>query len=334
MTKRSKSASPKQSRAVGWRSARKRFCPPLRVINHGCSYVLGRVNCLPWANWNVKFNNFLASDFDPTKIRVEPELAGLKVSHFGDAIIIEGNARPRTAYRVILDASITDFYGQTLGQPVTLNFTTGPMEPSLSVSGSGLVTLDPAGQKRISIYSVNQESLRVALYAVTPEDYGRFASAMRARLTYQRNNPPPFPEIGRRVFADTIKINAQPDEIAVTPIDLRPALREGFGHALLIVERTAKAATPYNLEFIPTWIQATEMGLDAFADRTQLLGWVTSLKDGKPIAGARLELLEEAPGGKAVAGAAAQTGADGLAQIMLPSESGRKVLVARHGDDA
>src|SRR6266545_7833607 len=250
MTKRSKSASPKQSRAVGWRSARKRFCPPLRVINHGCSYVVGRVNCLPLANWNVKFNNFLASDFDPTKIRVEPELAGLKVSHFGDAIIIEGNARPRTAYRVILDASITDFYGQTLGQPVTLNFTTGPMEPSLSVSGSGLVTLDPAGQKRISIYSVNQESLRVALYAVTPEDYGRFASAMRARLTYQRNNPPPFPEIGRRVFADTIKINAQPDEIAVTPIDLRPALREGFGHALLIVERTAKAATPYNLEFI------------------------------------------------------------------------------------
>src|SRR5262249_37596674 len=191
--------------------------------------------CLPWDNWNVKFNNSLASDFDTTKVRIEPELAGLKVSHIGDAITIEGNARPRTAYRIILDASITDFYGQTLGQPVTLNFTTGPMEPSLSVSGSGLVTLDPAGQKRISIYSVNQESLRVALYAVTPEDYGKFASAMRSLLTYPRNNPPPsFSEIGRRVFAETIKVNAQPDEIAVTPIDLRPALREGFGHALLI----------------------------------------------------------------------------------------------------
>jgi alpha-2-macroglobulin len=189
---------------------------PLRVIDHGCSYVWGHAKCLPWANWNVKFNNWLASDFDPTKVRVEPEVAGLKVSQFGDAITIEGNTHPRTAYRIILDASITDFYGQTLGQPVTLNFTTGPMEPSLSMSGSGLVTLDPAGQKRISIYSVNHESLRVALYAVTPEDFGRFASAIRARLTYQRNNPPPFPEIGRRIFADTIKVNAQPDEIAVT----------------------------------------------------------------------------------------------------------------------
>jgi uncharacterized protein YfaS (alpha-2-macroglobulin family) len=307
---------------------------PLRVINHRCSSVWSHINCLPWDNWNVKFNNSLASDFDPTKVRVEPELAGLKVNHFGDAITIEGNTRPRTAYRVILDASITDFYGQTLGQPVTLNFSTGPMQPSLSLPGSGLVTLDPAGQKRISIYSVNHQNLRVALYAVTPEDYGRFAGAMRARLKYQRDNPPPFPEIGRRVFADTIRINAQPDEIAVTPIDLRPALRDGLGHALLIVEPTVKAATPYNFEFIPTWIQATEMGLDAFADQTQLLGWVTSLKDGKPIAGARLELLEEAPGGKADAGAAAQTGAVGMAQIMLPSESGRKVLVARHGDDA
>ena len=89
-----------------------------------------------------------------------------------------------------------------------------------------LVTLDPAGQKRISIYSVNQESLRVALYAVTPEDYGRFASAMRARLTYPRNNPqPPFPEIGRRVFADTVKLEMS------EPLD--PSVFYGFKHPSL-----------------------------------------------------------------------------------------------------
>src|SRR5262245_21378881 len=147
---------------------------PLRVIDHGCSYVWGRVNCLPWFNWNVKFNNSLASDFDPTKVRVEPELAGVKVgSYYDGQLIIEGHARPRTAYRVILSATIKEIYDQTLGQPITLNFTTGSMKPSLSVSGNGLVTLDPAGKKSIPIYSVNHESLRVALYAVTPEDYGR-----------------------------------------------------------------------------------------------------------------------------------------------------------------
>src|SRR5262245_1117828 len=310
---------------------------PLRVVDSGCGDGPRLNNCSPSARWRVQFSNQLARDFDPAKVRVAPEMAGLNVSSgYGDAIYIEGHARPRTAYKVILDASITDIYGQTLGKPVTLNFTTGPMQPSLSVPGVGLVTLDPAGQKRISIYSVNHESLRVALYAATPEDYGRFMGAMRARVTDKRNhNPPPhFPEIGRRIFDDTIKINTQPDEIAVTPIDLRPALRDGRGHALLIVEPTANVTTPYGPQFFATWIQATQIGLDAFADQTQLLGWATSLKDGKPIAGARLELLEEAPGGKAIAGATTQTGADGLARIALPSEGGRKVLVARHGDDA
>src|SRR5262245_8227021 len=309
---------------------------PLRVVEYGCGAGILSNDCSPRAKWTARFSNRLAYDFDPAKVRVEPEMAGVKVgSYYDGQLIIEGHARPRTVYRVILDASIKDIYGQTLGQPITLNFTTGSMKPSLSVSGNGLVTLDPAGKKSIPIYSVNHESLRVALYAVTPEDYGRVASAMRAMLTSQRDNPPPpFPKIGHRVFAETIKINAQPDEIAVTPIDLRPALRDGLGHALLIVEPTAKVTEPFVPRFIPTWIQSTGIGLDAFADQTQLLGWVTSLKDGKPIARARLELLKEAPDGKVVAGATAQTGADGLAQIALPSENGRKVLVARHGDDA
>jgi alpha-2-macroglobulin len=315
---------------------------PLRVVEYGCGDGTRRDKCSPGANWTARFSNELAYDFDPAKVRVEPEMAGLKVGSNYRGLIIEGIARPRTAYRVILDASITDVYGQALGQPVTLNFTTGPIQPWLftlsGVVGLGgdLITLDPAGQKRIPIYSVNYESFRVALYAVTPEDYGKFAGAVRERLTYRRNSypPRPFPEIGRRVFAETIKPDARPDEMAVTTIDLRPALRDGLGHALLIVEPTAPVMTPFGPQFITTWIQATEIGLDAFADRTQLLGWATSLKEGKPIAGARLELLEEAPGGKAIAGATAQTGADGLAQITLPSEGGRKVLVARHGDDA
>jgi uncharacterized protein YfaS (alpha-2-macroglobulin family) len=310
---------------------------PLRVADYGCGWGTIPNNCSPWFNWTARFSNRLANDIDPSKVRIEPELAGLKVnSNYGDRLIIEGHPRPRTAYQVILDASITDIYGQTLGQPVTLKFTTGPMPLGLSAPGRDLLTLDPAGQKRISIYSVNHQSLRVALYAVTPEDYGRFIGAMRARVTYQRDNkpPPPFPEIGRRVFAETIKINAQPDEITDTPIDLRPALRNGLGHALLIVEPAANVTTPSGPQFIARWIQSTELGLDAFVDRTHLLGWVTSLKDGKPIAGARLELLVEPLGGKAIAGATAQSGADGLARIALSSKSGQKALVARLGDDA
>ncbi len=205
------------------------------MVEHNCGERGKSSGCSVWARWKVQFSNPLAYGFDPSKARVAPELAGMKVSSsFGGNLIIQGNPPPRTTYQVILDASLTDIYGQTLGEPSTLNFGTGPMPLSLSVPGDSMVVLDPAGQKRIPIYSVNQ------------------------------------------------------------------------------------------------WIQSTEMALEAFADRTQLLSWATSLKDGKPIAGVHLELLEETPGGKTVAGATSRTGADPLAQTALPSDGMRKVLVARH----
>jgi hypothetical protein len=254
---------------------------PLRVVERPCDGVMAPNKCFQWPRWRVRFNNRLADDFDPAKVRVEPEMAGLEIRlDYGGHLSVKGHARPSTTYQIILDASITDIYGQTLGKSVILNINTPSMPLDLFAPGGDLLTLDPAGQKRISIYSVNHQSLRVALYAASPEDYGRFIDAMRERVTYQRNNyrPPPFPEIGHRVFAETIKINAQPDEITDTPIDLRPALRNGLGHALLIVEPVAPVTTSSDPQFIAKWIQSTELGLDAFADRTQLLGWVTSLK--------------------------------------------------------
>ncbi len=309
----------------------------LRVVDHYCGPGSLRENCPPSANWSVRFSNPLSDDFDQGKVRVEPELAGLKAIHsYGENLSIQGYPRPRTTYKVTLDASIKDVYGQTLGKNVMLTFNTGPMPLGLNVPGDGFVVLDPAGRKSISIYSVNHESLKVGLYAVAPEDFGRFMGAMRARFSYQRSSkePQPFPEIGRRIFSDVIKIGAKQDEIIETPIDVLPALNNGLGHALLIVEPTGNVIAPDGPQFDATWIQSTNIGLDAFVDHTQLLGWATSLKDGKPIEGVQFAFLEEAPSGGSIAGTAAKTGADGLAKIALPDTDTRKVLVARQEGDS
>jgi uncharacterized protein YfaS (alpha-2-macroglobulin family) len=306
---------------------------PLRIIGHRCGEPR-YTDCAPYNQWQVQFNNNLASDsFTTDNVRVEPAVPDLKVSGYGSSLNLQGAFRPRTTYRVTLKATLKDTFDQTLGQDQTVEFGIGKAGLALHVPGGGFVVLDPAGPRSLSIYSVNHESLFVRLYAVSPEDYGKYAATMRARATYNRNKViEEWPEIGRRVWSETLAISGQPDEITETKIELKPALQDGLGHALLIVEPTANVTTPYGQQRSITWIQATNLALDAFADQTQLLAWASALKDGQPIANAQLRLLSETENPRTLV-AATPTAANGVAQMRLPNEDGGKFLLARLGND-
>lgn len=307
---------------------------PLQVRQLTCRERDEKDECLPDSNWELSFNNALADKVTSDQIKIEPTLPGFKLRQsYGGVLFIEGQPRPRTTYQVTLDPALKDVHGQTLGNPVTLPIRVGAMPIRLHVPGNGLVVLDPAGPKRLALYSVNHESLRVRLFAVTPEQYGDFAAAMRARLSDDRNKlTGSFPDIGRRISDTVVPLTAQPDEIVETQIDLRPALPAGPGHALLLVEPTANVTAPYGAQFFATWIQATEIGLDTFSDDMQLLTWATSLKDGKPLPRAQLRVHAEAPGTRPL-GATVMTNAEGLASLKLTKEDGRKVLLAQAGND-
>jgi alpha-2-macroglobulin len=303
---------------------------PLHVIYGLCEYPNKKEDCSPLSPWSLHFSNRLSSDFDPGKITIEPKLEGQSVSHDReDTLTIKGYPNPRTNYRITLDASIKDVFGQTLGENATLNFGIGSMPLRLSVPGNGFVVLDPAAKKRISIYSVNHERLKVALYAVVPEDYGKLMAAIQ-----HRRIDVPFPEIGRRIFSETIKIDAKPDEFVETPIDLQPALNEGLGHALLLVGSEVYVPEYYGKPFIATWIQSTGIGLDVFSDKRELLTWATSLKDGKPLAGVQLELRDLTPAATLVSRSDRETATSGLAKIEAGFSQSYRFLVARKGNDA
>ena len=100
------------------------------------------------------------------------------------------------------------------------------------------------------------------------------------------NKPVP----GRLVFSDNVAVKSQPDEMAETRIDLSPALDGGFGQMILLVDPPVKPKNRWEARTIKTWIQATQIGLDAFVDSTDLIGWATSLKDGKPLDGAKINI--------------------------------------------
>ena len=77
------------------------------------------------------------------------------------------------------------------------------------------------------------------------------------------------------------------------------ALDGGFGNVIVDIEPTVER-TSTTAHAVFTWLQATQIGLDAFVDNTELVGFATELKTGKPLAGVDLSIY---PNGKGVSGA-------------------------------
>ncbi|HEX8336840.1 MAG TPA: DUF6049 family protein, partial [Pyrinomonadaceae bacterium] len=300
---------------------------PLRVTQHRCGY---QKTCTPYDQWSVTFSNTLDREaFDPAQVKIEPAVEGLNIMAVGANLYIQGQKPGRRTYRVTLDASLRDEFGQTLGAPVVLDFNVGPAPPGLFSTGSGFVVLDPAGGPNFSVYSVNQPALKVNLYAVTPEDYGTYRAHMRGAAGYydekaKRQQPGPP---GRLVSTKTVEVKGRPDETAETRLDLSPALKGGRGNVFVVVEPTVYAE-PQNrrrgTQAVRAWVQVTGIGLDAFADREELVGWASSLADGRPLEGVEMSL--------GASGRKATTGRDGVARLPFEASSSG-VLLARRGDE-
>ncbi len=311
---------------------------PLALVEFKCGWNPQAGNCEPGNQWQLIFNNPILKDFDTNLIRIEPALPEVEITRMYDGFIfIRPQSRPRTRYTITISGRTRDIHGQELGQDVSVPVETSGLAPGLIVPGNeGMIVLDPAGQKRIPVYSVNHEEIKVRLFLVGPQDYGKFMTAIRVRYNGQRKpeEVPPFPEIGRLVFDRTIKIGARPDEITMTQIDLTPGLKGGLGHVILIVEPTISITTPDGPQLITRWIQSTGIGLDTFSDGDSLVAWANSLKDGKPLEDVSLDLYDETPAGQRLLQEPLHTSADGTGKLTLPEKDGRKVLIARKGDDS
>jgi alpha-2-macroglobulin len=299
---------------------------PLRVSKYECGY---NMSCSPFDQWSIFFTNPLDLEaFDRSRVKVEPEISGMKAELYGNVLIIRGLKKGRTTYRLTLDPAIRDQFGQQLGPSAPLVFNVKSAPPALASSGGQFVVLDPAGQPRFSVYSINHNTLKLRLYAVGPEHWAAFLEYLR-----ELNNTPRTPP-GRLAVSKDITVEAQPDEMVETRIDLGPALVGGLGQVVVVVESTIPSKNRYERRPVVAWVQATKIGLDAFVDNSELIGWATSLADGRPLDGVQIS-VDVAQAGSLLHHASGATGADGLARLALKSGSwqGMNMLVARKGND-
>jgi hypothetical protein len=300
---------------------------PMRLVKSQCNYN-ANVPCTPNDVWQIEFSNSLkAESFQELQIRVEPAIEHLKTSINGNTLRIEGVKKPNTTYRVTIDKSLRDQFDQILGKDETVEFKVGPMQPWIGLSGQGFAVLDPAGPRQLSLYSVNYQTVKVSLYAVEPVDWALFQ--VYRQLHYRGGNDAAAKKAmlpGRLISSKQIDLKTSPNEMIETAIDLAPALKDGLGQVLVAVESITPASDNYHSPLL-SWVQSTKIGLDAFVDNDELVGWANSLTDGAPLGDVQMQIIPSNISGT--------TGADGLAHVPLKpvSDSAMSLLVARRGND-
>ncbi len=296
---------------------------PLGIVDHGCSW--SRSECPPLTPFFIRFNNPIDVDaYAESMIRIEPALPGATIGVYGDTISIQGNTKGRTTYRVVVAGALQDTFGQTLGQDHSLRFPVGSAEPFLSGPDQALITLDPAARRPVfSVYAINYSRLSVRVYRVQPSHWPAYQAYLR---DFFRVESPPAPP-GQLAFDETITLEAAADALTEGVIDLSRALDGESGQLIVLVEPAPgqrPARRDWRQDVVQTWVQVTGIGLDAFADHSQMVVWATDLANGAPLADVTITA-----GGSPVE---ARTDGNGVARLALDG-SGIATLIATRGTD-
>lgn len=243
--------------------------------------------CSPFDAWYVEFNNTVdTTKFTKEMVKIEPAVEGLQIYPSGNNLYFQGYKKGNTTYKITVDPSLADTFGQTLGKPAVATIKVGAAPQSFYAQGGAMSVLDPTAKPSFSIYSTNHATARVKVYKVAPEHWNQYTQYYR-RLNYDDNQRPAIP--GTLVSDKTVQIEKVQDEMVETRIDLTPFLKDGLGNLILDIEPTIRR-DKYDRTRVFTWIQSTKIGLDAYVDNDELVGFATELATGKPLAGVNLSV--------------------------------------------
>jgi alpha-2-macroglobulin len=210
----------------------------------------------PGSGWGIEFSNPLDEEaFDPSQIKITPELPNAQIIASGNNLAISGPTKGRTTYTVTLAPTLKDAFGQTLGEARSLKFTVGPATPYLTGPPQQFLLADPAATPRIAFQSVNTPSVRVKLFSVDQSQWPAWL-AYQNRGREDRGTPP-----GRLVLEKIVPLKTVVDAYGETSLELEPALKNNLGNVIVWWESTIRRDKNEQPDRGALWVQATKLGL-------------------------------------------------------------------------
>ncbi len=251
--------------------------------------------------------------------------------------------RPRTTYRVSLEAGLVDRYGTKLKKRSTWRLELGDLPPVMALPGGrGVMGVRPGHKAVLGLRLRNVPKLRLGLRWFSPQQAVAAFRAEEERPWDERPRPPAAGE--PHTVVRELRPGLPPNQVTAYPLDLASLLgRSPRGGVLLVDVRSSwpdyKGRSRQRVRRL--LLQATDLGLSLKLGHNSGLAWITSLSSGRPLAGVDLELRgrDNRLLWKGKSDASGLAHLPGLAELKPPPDPQRSwrnpviYLLARRGED-
>ncbi len=238
---------------------------------------------------------------------------------------------PARDYTVTVPAGLLAADGSTLGQPLVRTIHTGELEPVAGFASQGSVL--PARESRgLPVVSVNVEEVDVEFLRVREAQLPRFFAQFQRggrrggwELDQDYGDGVPLRELAEPVYLNRFVLGGERNERVLNylPVqDIAELQQPGLYFAIL--RRVGRYSDQHDTAFFTV----SDIGLHARAYRDALYVHAASLRDGEPLKGVELRVLDAK--GEALLKSA--TDGNGNALLDYRLDAGQ-VLVARRGRD-
>lgn len=274
----------------------------------------GALNHPSFDSIRVAFNNPMDPESVEKYLSLNPKPTGrwhLGWQQSDTTLYVWGSLKPSTRYTLTLGGEAQDRYGQKLGAPLELSFTTSPLPPHLSAVIPGQVgTFNATGSPTVYVEHTNVSRLDFSLYRLTRLEFVRLSTDYRAR---ERFSPDHTALV--RVWSEKPS-SAERDVSKLTSASLAEG-RDGKLPAGFYYLRIGAAEKVSDSRLLVV----SRLGLTIKRSGTQALVWATDLTSGDVVPNAPIRIM--AADGKTLA--TGRTDRDGVVALgdIAPQEPAR-----------
>ncbi|MFP4081408.1 MAG: Ig-like domain-containing protein [Candidatus Aminicenantes bacterium] len=191
---------------------------------------------------------------------------------------------PETDYSMVIESGLKDKFGNELEKDVSLKFSTSSYPPSVSIhSGQGII--ESYGDLRFPLNVMNTE--QVFLQGARVQKHEVIPLLSRRKIFWSSE------KLIKEKFFDlekNLEIEIQPNKRKIFPVELKPLLPDHHGFVFLQLDTHSSEKWD---RYPKTFLQVTNIGLSGKFSPENNLIWVTELKTGEPLSGAKVEIRDQ-----------------------------------------
>jgi uncharacterized protein YfaS (alpha-2-macroglobulin family) len=193
---------------------------------------------------------------------------------------------PEMEYAVRVSPDLEDEFGNRLGNEVVQRFRTAPFPPSISMT-TGHGVIEAYSDPLYPFYALN--TTRVFVQAANVPAAGVIPLLSRPRIFWTNEKLQPGP--GFYGLEKALSFKLPPNKRQAVAIDLKSVLPDRSG--LVFVQLDTGLPDKYE-RFPKVMLQVTELGISAKFSPENNVIWVSELRTGLPVAGAEVEVRDDA----------------------------------------